>query len=140
MNGLSTRAPDGATALSTKDDAAIIAAFDRLAAAFLAIIDLLRDPTGRDSDKDQAPYWAIIDAAEEEMRTTVAVTPRGAELQMWLPLTYLFVDAEDEGPGYRAALEYFEALGDQRDWTDRLIFAALRSLRAMQAAQEGGAE
>ncbi|KAE8236168.1 hypothetical protein A4X03_0g9533, partial [Tilletia caries] len=49
----STPAPDGATTLSTKDDAAIIAAFDRRAAAF-AELGGLSDPatTGNGSDEE----------------------------------------------------------------------------------------
>jgi hypothetical protein len=129
MERNSTAAPEGATTLTTNPDAAIIAAFERRAAAFHAARALPDDPaTGGETDA-QSPYWATIDAAEEEIRATVATTPRGAELQLWLAATYVFDTADDEPRCYAADLEYFEAQGNKRDWTDRLMIAALRSLR-----------
>lgn len=134
MGIISTPAPDGATTLSTKSDAAIIAAFDRRAAAF-AELGGLPDPatTGSGSD-EQTGLWAIIDVAEAEICTSVAATTRGAELQLWCVAVYQFDAAEDEGPCYRADLDYFTAQGDRRDWKDRLLIAALRSLRAQGGA------
>lgn len=125
----STTAPNGATTLTTNPDAAILAAFERRAIAFEATRALPCDPvTGGESD-EQSEQWAIIDAAEEEMRSTIATTPRGAELQIWLAATYVFDSDKDEPRCYTADLEYFEAQGNKRDWTDRLMIAALRSLR-----------
>ena len=128
MTSDSTTAPEGATTL-TNPDAAIVAAFERRAAAFHAARALPCDPATGGETEAQSVYWATIDAAEEEIRATVATTPRGAELQLWLSATYVFNAAEDEAPCYRTDLEYFEAQGDKRDWTDRLMIAALRSLR-----------
>lgn len=134
MNGDSISAPDGATTLTTNDDAAIIAAFERRAAAF-ATLDGLPDPatTGAGSPEQEA-QWAIIDAAEAEICTSIATTPRGAELQLWTAAVYQFDAAEDEGPCYRADLGHFTAQGDKLDWKDRLFIAALQSLRAMGGA------
>jgi len=129
MTSDSTTAPNGATTLTTKPDAAIIAAFDRRAAAFHAARALPCDPATGGETEAQSAYWATIDAAEEEIRATVATTPRGAELQLWIAATYALNAPEDEAPCYRTDLEYFEAQGDKRDWTDRLMIAALRSLR-----------
>lgn len=128
MNGLSTGAPNGATTF-TNNDAAITAAWDRRGAAFLAARALPDDPrTGGETD-EQSAQWAIVDAAEGEIRAAIASTPRGAEIQLWTAATYIFDSADDEPPCYRGDLEYFEAQGDQRDWTDRLLIAVLRSLR-----------
>lgn len=131
MNGVSSRAPDGATALSTNGDTAIIAAFERRAAAFTTL-DGLPDPatTGAGSPEQEA-QWAIIDAAEAEICASVATTARGAELQLWTTAVYQFDAAEDEGPCFHANLDHFTAQGDKLDWKDRLFIAALQSLRAM---------
>lgn len=131
----STRAPVGATTLSTNDDAAIIAAFDRRAVAFAALGGL-PDPaiSGSSSTPEQAAQWAIIDAAEAEICATVATTARGAELQLWTAAVYQFDAAEDEGPCFNANLDHFTAQGDKLDWKDRLFIAALQSLRAMGGA------
>jgi len=135
MNADSISAPEGATTLSTKDDAAIIAAFARRAAAF-AELGGLPDPatTGSGTD-EQTTLWSVIDVAEAEICTGIATTARGAELQLWTAATYLFDTAEDEGPCYRADLDHFTAQGDRRDWKDRLVMSALRSLHAQKEAQ-----
>ncbi len=118
------------TAKSEENDAAIISAWDRRAAAFLTVRELPDEPAiGGGETPEQKAQWDIIDAAEAEIRNAVASTPRGAEIQLWTAATYIFDSADDEPPCYRGDLEYFEAQGDQRDWTDRLLIAALRSLR-----------
>lgn len=124
----STTAPAKGT-LTSKDDAAILAAWDRRATAFLAARALPDDSTTGGETDGQSAQWAIVDAAEAEIRAAIASTPRGAEIQLWTAATYIFDSADDEPPCYRGDLEYFEAQGDQRDWTDRLLIAALRSLR-----------
>src|SRR3546814_721609 len=130
----STRAPDGATTF-TNTAAAITAAWDRREAAFRAVRAMPDDPaTGGNTDEQEA-QWAIIDAAEAEMVASVATTARGAEVQLWCAAVYQFDDAEDEAPCYRGDLDYFIAQGDKRDWKDRLLLAALRSLRDQQDAE-----
>ncbi len=127
MDTISIRAPESATTLSMKDDAAIVAAFERRAAAFAALGGL-PDPVTTDTD-EEASLWTIIDVAEAEICTSIATTARGAELQLWTAATYMFDTAENEGPCYRADLDHFTAQGDRRDWKDRLLVSALRSLR-----------
>lgn len=134
MNADSISAPEGATTLSTKNDAAIIAAFERRAAAFAALGGLPDPATTGTGTDEQTGLWAIIDVAEAEICTSVATTARGAELQLWCAAVYQFDAAEDEGPCYCADLDYFTAQGDRRDWKDRLLIAALRSLRAQGGA------
>lgn len=116
-------------ALTSHDDAAIIAAFDRRAKALAILQELPDNPQGQGETPERLAQWAIVDAAEAEIFNAVAVTPRGAELQLWTAAAHMFDTAEDEAPCYRADLEYFEAQGDNRDWKDRLVIAALRSLR-----------
>lgn len=139
MKADSTCAPESATTLST-NDAAIIAAFARRAAAF-AELGGLPDPatTGSGTD-EQTTLWSVIDVAEAEICTGIATTARGAELQLWTAATYLFDTAEDEGPCYCADLDHFTAQGDRRDWKDRLVMSALRSLHAQTEAQSAFVE
>jgi hypothetical protein len=135
----STCAPDGATAISTKDDAAILAAWERRAAAFVEARGLPDQPTGGAMTPEQAAKWDIIDAAETEICNAIATTPRGAELQLWTAAAYLLDSAlfdgfEDEQHYYRANLDHFVSQGEDRDWGDRLLIAALRSIRAIGGA------
>lgn len=134
MGADSTRAPEGATTLTTKDDAALIAAWDRRAAAFNALQELPDNPQGEGETPERAAQWAIVDAAEEEIQAATACTPRGAELQLWTSAIFMFDAAEDEAPCYRADFDHFAAKGDALDWRERLLLSAVRSLRAMGGA------
>lgn len=129
MGADSTRAPDGATTFTNKDDAAIIAAWDRRASAFANLRELPDNPQGQGETSERRAQWAIVDAAEAEICNAIAATPRGAEIQLWAAVTYIFDAAEDEGPCYRGDLDYLTAQGDRLDWKDKLLIAALRSLR-----------
>lgn len=120
------------------NDTAIIAAWDRRAAAFVEARGLPDQPTRGAMTPEQAAKWDIIDAAETEICNAIATTPRGAELQLWTAAAYLLDSAlfdgfEDEQHYYRANLDHFVNQGEDRDWGDRLLIAALRSIRAMQA-------
>jgi hypothetical protein len=131
MGTPSTTAPEGATTLSTKPDAAILAAWDRRAAAFEALRRLPIDAATGGSTPEQDEHWAIADAAEAEICAAVATTPRGAELQLWVAATYVFDTAEDEAPCYRADLDWLNTKFAGLDWTHKLMVATIRSLRAM---------
>lgn len=135
MGADSTRAPDGATRFTSHDDTAIIAAWDRRAAAFESLQGLPENPRGDGETPERHAQWAIIDVAEAEICASVATTARAAEIQLWCAAVYQFDTAEDEAPCYRGDLDYFTAQGDRLDWKDKLLIAALCSLRAI-----GGAE
>src|SRR3546814_10970475 len=77
----STPAPDGATTF-TNNDAAILAAWDRRAAAFAILQALPDNPRGDGETPERHAQWAIIDAAEAEIRSSVATTARGAAIQL----------------------------------------------------------
>lgn len=115
-------------ALTSHHDAAIIAAWERRAAAFAELCGQPDPATTGTGTDEQSALWAIIDKAEAEICNAIAITPRGAEIQLWTATTYLFDSAEDEPPCYRADLDYFTEQGERRDWKDRLVIAALRSL------------
>src|SRR3546814_6875673 len=91
----STPAPDGATTF-TNNDAAILAAWDRRAAAFAILQALPDNPRGDGETPERHAQWAIIDAAEAEIRSSVATTARGAEIQLWCAVVYQFDDARSE--------------------------------------------
>jgi hypothetical protein len=91
-------------------------------------------------EKDGEPYTpeeraqlAIIDEAEEVVRSAVAQTPRGVAIQLWTQLAHTVTSREHEAAAHRRDLAYFEAQGDTLDWAERLTIAAIRSLVAMEA-------
>lgn len=122
------------TTLAPAPDAAILAAWERRAAAFAALQELPDNPRGNGETPERHAQWDIIDVAEVEICNAVASTPLGAELQLWCAAVYQFDTAADEGPCYRGDLDYFSQQADRRDWKDRLVIATLRSLRAQGGA------
>lgn len=134
----STGAPESATTLSTKDDAAILAANQRRLAAYAEMDRLAAASIDNRSPAEEA-QWAIIDAAELVMMSSVATTPRGLEAQLWTALHNFYQDAEPAAAANRADLDWFNAKHEDLDWSDKLFVAALRSVRAMgEAAEKGG--
>jgi hypothetical protein len=115
-------------------DAAILAAWERREAAYTRYNALpIHEGPGDYSPEEQAE-WAIIDAAEDVIRNTVATTPQGAAIQLWTQLSHNVSQRDDEVATLRRDLSYFEAQGDMLDWTERLTVAALRSLASMEGA------
>ncbi|MFC3786704.1 hypothetical protein GGR90_002748 [Sphingopyxis italica] len=134
MDTITTNTPAGKSP-ALNPDAAIIAAFDRRSAAFKIARGLPDRPSTDGMTPEQAAQWDIIDAAEEEICSAVAITARGAELQLWTAAAYvldsaLFDGFDDEPHYYSADLDHFISQGADRDWSDRLLLSALRSLRA----------
>lgn len=132
----STPAPDGATTLSTKDDAAIIAAWMRHKAAHAVYAALPFGealPLGSYTPEEQQ-QWDMIDAAEAVIKNNIATTPAGVEIQLWVSLAHSLTDRSDEQAARDRNLAYFLADEGRFDWTDRLVIAAIRSLRAMGGA------
>lgn len=135
MKADSISAPNGATTLSTNDDAAIIAAWERHKAAHAVYAALpFGDglPLGSYTPEEQE-QWDVIDAAEAVIKDNVATTPAGIEIQLWVSLAHNLSDQVDEQAAHDRDLDYFLADEGRFDWTDRLVIAAIRSLRAMQA-------
>jgi len=134
----STQAHDCATDLTTNDDAAILAAWERISEA-RAVYDKLPDIPGLpigDYTPAEQEQWDIIDAAEALIKDAVATTPEATEIQLWTSLSHSVTGWDDERAARERNLEFFLADGCQLDWNERFIIAAIRSLRAMQ---EGGA-
>lgn len=139
MGTSSTPAPGGATTFTTKNDKAIIEANQRRLAAY-AELDRLATSSADNRSPAEEAQWAIIDAAELVMMSSVATTPRGLEAQLWTALHNFYQDAEPAEAANRADLDWFNAKHEELDWTDKLFVAALRSVRAMGEATEHGGE
>lgn len=131
MGADSTRAPVGATTLTTKPDAAILEAWGRRSVAYAKY-------NAADHDIDNLAPLAIVDGAENDIRKAVATTPLGVEIQIWTALFH--TDLALHVPGAEAMnimdLDHFMATESCWEWKDRLILAALNSLRTMRT---GGA-
>lgn len=136
----STRAPAGATTLTKdKPDEELVIAWGRRSIAY-ALYDAgpMDDEPGYNPNHDHEQL-TIVDSAENEIRKLVATTPLGVEIQLWTALFH--TEVTDKRPDSDAAnvmdLDHFMAKESDWDWKDRLILAAIRSLRTMQL---GGAK
>lgn len=132
MGADSTRAPVGATAFTTNDDADILAAWERFSANRLAIFDLSDEAP--DYDKQDACLWNAIDDDEAFIGKAIANTPAGAEVQLWCILSHE-AGADSEPYALRRDLAHFDDHGAALDWSPKLALQAIRSLRAMSARQ-----
>lgn len=136
MGADSTRAPDGATTLTTKDDADILAAWATYKQA-REVYDTTPDvgPFIEGMNAIQHEQVAIMAAAENLIAGAVANTLRGIEIQLWAML----IHAADSWEASNMALnENLEAAADHFDWVDCHALNSIRAIRAM-IAKEGGA-
>jgi hypothetical protein len=118
-------------------DAALIEAWERRSAAYkrynlLPLSDEVGVPVGNYTQAEAAE-WAIIDAAEEVIQSTVASTPEGVAIQLWAMLTHTVTHHDEERATLTRDLAFFNASDEDQDWTVRLILAAIRSLEGMGA-------
>ena len=131
VNATSTRAPIGATTLTTTPDADILAAWGRITAAHAALAACpVHAGPGEYSPAERA-QWDIVDAAEATIRTNKATTPAGVEVQLWVGLIHLMNDDGVEQAILRRDLDWFDERDGEFDWFERLFIAAIRSLRSM---------
>lgn len=132
MDADSTRAPHGATALTTTDDADIIAAWERFAANRIAVGEL------RDDDPDylerEDRLWTAIGNDEALIGKTVAKTVVGAEIQLWCILSHEVSGWANELAVFRRDVEHLDRIDSDLDWITRLALQAIRSLRAIGGA------
>jgi len=127
--------PDGATAFTTNNDAAILAAWARHNEART---EYDNQPPSTLPHQDYTPrereLIAIIDAAELEIHRAKASTARGVEIQLWLALGHLISGKEEFSAASREDFAWFDERDEEFDWIERLILSAIRSLRAMGGA------
>lgn len=132
----STRAPDGATAFTTTasilgPDADLIAAFERRHTARMAIMAL---PDGSDDEATKLDEETAM--LETFVQLALAQTVRGAEVQLWVALSSLVSDYEQDVRTYSADIAYFNGIEKTLDWPARLVVSAINSMRSMR---DGGA-
>lgn len=122
---ISTNAP-------AKDDASLIAAWDRARAAreFFDALPVQNDPSLDYSPEEQAQL-DIIDNAEKQIRETPATTPRGVEIKLWIALQHSLTSQANDDALKIGDLSWLEANETKVDWIDQLILSAIKSLRAM---------
>lgn len=76
--------------------------------------------------------WGIIDQAEEEIRATIATSPEGVMIQLWIAVDHSIMTREEDDACTTGDILYFVGEHDRRqDWNTRLALAAIRSLQAM---------
>ena len=119
-------------AMATDHDAEIIAAWRTRKAAYARYNVLPYAEDDSTYTPAEAACWAIIDRAEETIRSAVARTPRGAAVQLWVALQHSLTQRADDEAAQSANLAYFTD-DSERDWTQRMTLAALRSLAAQGA-------
>ena len=110
-------------------DTLIEQAWERRQAAYAGYHAL---PVDADTQAE-APYWSVIDAAEETIRSTTARTLRGVTIQLWVALDHSQWDRDESRLIQGADLEALLARDTALDWNARLMLSALRSLAAMEA-------
>ena len=119
-------------ALATTHDIEIIEAWRTRKAAYARYNALPMADEPGDMTPAERAEWAIIDKAEAVIRTAVAKTPRGVAVQLWVAFQHTLTDRNDDAAAQSANLAYF-ADDIDRDWTERMTLAALRSLAAQGA-------
>ena len=128
MTRVSTPAPNGASTLTTKDDADILAAWQRLAANRVAAAELDHEAAGYDEEEER--LWSAIDKDEGLITKAVATTLTGAEIQLWCILSHDCAREDDELAVFRRDIEHFANNG-RFDLPSLIALQAIRSLRAM---------
>ena len=134
MKADSTGAPDRATAFTTNNDAAILAAWDRRNLAYAAYQKLAKESGDGDYTPSEQAQWDLIDMAELLIRSVVAKTPRGVEIQIWCALHHELTDSEQVKASRCGDLDWFREHDDEMDWCHKLLLTAIYSLRAMGGA------
>ncbi|HWW56384.1 MAG TPA: hypothetical protein VN047_05795 [Sphingopyxis sp.] len=114
--------------MTVNPDAGILAAYESWRAA-LAIYNVPRD---RDDNDVERAAMDMICAQEGVIQQATAATPKGVEVQLWTFLENSTSDQADNEAIQRGDLDYFVSKGGDMDWHERLVVAAMASLRAMQ--------
>lgn len=136
----SITAPAGATALTTTNHADIRSAFEYRAGAYAAYLALpIEDNTTPDDlaveiTSEEKRLMADVDAAEEFIQSTKATTAGEAELQLWCAISHFCDGREPDARSYVADFRYFQMYEADLDWPAKLVFGAIKSLRALGGA------
>jgi hypothetical protein len=124
-----------AIAAPARPDADILAAWGRrsVANAIYGTLPFSACP-GEAYTPEEKEQVDIIDAAEELIHASTAVTPRGAAIQLWTALAHIEQTREAEVAINIMDLDWFLIDETRFDWPVRLILSTLKSLRAMGGA------
>jgi hypothetical protein len=115
---------------ATGADARIIAAWEQRKAAYL---DYNNSPPWNDEgpDPEEDAFYQVVDEAEELIRSSVATTALGAEIQLWVALYHSESHKRDRDTAIITAdLSAVIEHDAEMDWHTRFILGAIRSLRA----------
>lgn len=128
----SITAPAGATALTTTGDAEMAALFSERRDAQIAYMNL---PTTGDRDSAEAVRLDdLVGKLETAAERADVATVTGVEMKLWIALSHLVVDPDQDRRSYGADLEFFEQNVRDLDWPARMVLSAIRSLRACGGA------
>ncbi|GLK44456.1 MULTISPECIES: hypothetical protein [Novosphingobium] len=116
------------------DDAQILAAWSDRSSAYDRYHSL--DRTVAEGPQGDA-IWAEIDRAEQTICDAVAMTPEGAEIQLWVAFHHTVGGTvADDDAIRRRDLNHFQAQSEDLDWNERMAVAALTSIRNLSAVSE----
>ena len=121
--------------MATDHDAEIIAAWRTRKAAYSRYNVLPMADGPGDMTPEERAEWAIIDKAEAIIRTSVARTPRGVAVQLWVAFQHGLTSRADDAAAQSANLAYF-ADDSERDWTEKMAIAALRAYLTLRSNPE----
>lgn len=120
-----------ASGASPTDDE-ILAAWEARRDAY-ANLNSLPNSDDHATTPEEASLWASIREAEEAIRSKAASSPAGVAAQLWSGLHTLTPDAWLEDACQSGNLASLIAREHELDWNARMIVAALRSLKSMEA-------
>jgi len=86
---------------------------------------------GRETEQD-ARIWKRADAAEDIIYEAIATTNTGVEIKLWLALCNLITDRTKETAALARDIDALRLVAEDLDWTARVVFSAIASLRAME--------
>lgn len=119
---------------ATNPDQAILDAWERREEAYRVYGAMGDHEVGRSQmSPAEKRLWEIIDGGDEFIRSAVASTPRGVSIQLWVALYHSVTGRDDDAAISHGDLEQLTELEDRLDFNARMILAALRSLRAIEA-------
>lgn len=115
-------------------DDAILAAWGRRSVAHAIYNVLPFKDEGEGYTAEEQVHIDTIDEAEGVIRNAIATTSRGVEIQLWVAFNHMVSKREDDEAVNIMDLDWFLMDETRFEWPERLIIAALKSLRAMGGA------
>lgn len=111
-------------------DSALLGAWEQRCALFSSLETL---PESDNTTPEEAKIWEQIKAAEDVIRSQLATTPAGVSAQLFAGLHGMSPDFPVDQASQIGSLAPLEAHESKMDRSERLLLAALRSLKSMEA-------